>query len=198
MYIQITTKCNMTCDHCAFSCTNKGKHMSLAIFRKACDFASNFDDNIFLGGGEPTLHPQFEHFLGIALLNSNSESNLGLVTNGTNEKLTLQLLRLAQEEKIFCEVSLDNWHDYDMVSDQVRDLATRQKMVSRIDKPMKRGRATYGINRCACADMLISPEGDVYPCGCKIKKIGNILDPHFNPCCFYNNHECELEMEEAQ
>ena len=63
MYIQITNKCNMLCEHCCFSCTNIGSNMSLKIFRKACEYANYNGLNIFLGGGEPTSHPNLIEIL---------------------------------------------------------------------------------------------------------------------------------------
>jgi len=40
MYIQITDKCNMTCEHCGFACTKKGSFMSLDTFKATCCFHS--------------------------------------------------------------------------------------------------------------------------------------------------------------
>ncbi len=60
MYIQITTRCNMSCEHCCYSCTHEGEDMSLETFRNCL----GFDEYNTLGGGEPTIHPLFWQFLG--------------------------------------------------------------------------------------------------------------------------------------
>lgn len=64
MYIQITTRCNMHCDHCGFDCTHKGSNMSLDTFKNALGYCS---EHVMLGGGEPTLHPKFWEFFGRAM-----------------------------------------------------------------------------------------------------------------------------------
>jgi len=66
MYLQITTRCNMHCDHCGFACTNQGEDMSLSTFEQALDIAAD-DSNIDIGGGEPTIHPHFWKMLGLSL-----------------------------------------------------------------------------------------------------------------------------------
>lgn len=45
-----------------YSCTNNGIDMTVDIFRKCCKLAKTKCENIFLGGGEPTLHKDFELF----------------------------------------------------------------------------------------------------------------------------------------
>ena len=59
-YLQLTTKCNMKCDHCAYSCTMAGKHGNYQVILDALDFIKEHaESHIALGGGEPTLHPRF-------------------------------------------------------------------------------------------------------------------------------------------
>ena len=195
MYIQLTTICNMFCEHCCFSCTNLGVNMPLNIFRKACDYANSYGSNIFLGGGEPTLHPQFEQFLGIALLHNDNECPVGVITNGTNTKITMGLLNAAHHERLYCFLSLDNFHDSSMVNPGVIAYAEKYKLIRRIDEPYAQGRAeNYGRKGCACSDLFIDPYGDVYPCGCKITKLGNICDPNFSIDSEYMCNECERDI----
>ena len=66
MYVQITTKCNMNCAHCCFAATRKGEHMPLNIFQKALQVAVRRGDHLTIGGGEPTMHPDFFKYLELA------------------------------------------------------------------------------------------------------------------------------------
>ncbi|HEY9073855.1 MAG TPA: radical SAM protein, partial [Desulfobaccales bacterium] len=63
LYVQITKRCNMTCNHCAFSCGAQGPDMSAETFRRVLDLAALEEAPITIGGGEPTLHPGFMDFL---------------------------------------------------------------------------------------------------------------------------------------
>ena len=63
MYLQITTKCNMTCSHCCYSCNKNGKHADFNTIIDAIAFARDCDESISIGGGEPTLHPDFFRIL---------------------------------------------------------------------------------------------------------------------------------------
>lgn len=50
MVIRITSKCNMRCAHCCYSCSpNKGQHMDMWTFYAAVRFASNYDDEYDTG-----------------------------------------------------------------------------------------------------------------------------------------------------
>lgn len=64
MYIRITSKCNMRCAHCCFSCRpGSGEHMPMNVFDQALDIAESYGDSLTLGGGEPTMHPKFFEIL---------------------------------------------------------------------------------------------------------------------------------------
>ena len=65
MYLQITTKCNMLCPHCCYSCNKNGKHADWMTLVDAVAFARQHTDSIAIGGGEPTLHPMFFNLLRI-------------------------------------------------------------------------------------------------------------------------------------
>ena len=49
MYIQITTRCNMTCEHCCYACTNEGIDMSLVTFKAALELSEA--SYVSIGGG---------------------------------------------------------------------------------------------------------------------------------------------------
>ena len=44
MYLQITTKCNMKCDHCCYSCGKWGKHGEYETIIDAIAFIRNWND----------------------------------------------------------------------------------------------------------------------------------------------------------
>lgn len=199
MYIQITNICNMTCEHCGYACTNVGEHMSMKVFKKAIALANTKEDWVNLGGGEPTLHPKFTQFLWYAMLEIEcDEVPIWLATNGSNEALTLKLLKLSKAGAISCEVSLDNWHD--AISPKVKHLAEIYKMVRSVreDAIVPIGRAKHfppqKYKSCFCDDLFVNPNGDIYPCGCRITKIGNVLDKHLQLDDKYWNHECERSI----
>ena len=83
-----------------------------------------------------------------------------------------------------------------MVDERVKEIAKRYKLIRHVDQPMAKGRGKEfsNLQRCACPDVLIAPNGDVYPCGCKITKIGNILNKNFKLYTFEQECECDREV----
>lgn len=128
MYIQITSRCNMACAHCIYSCgLKKGRHMSMDTFRQAVLVAESYDSPITIGGGEPTLHPDLLAMLGIASLTADLPPFM--VTNGTcSKKLWSLLMRAQKREHIDVRVSNDLWHDTSMIRDWVREDADCHKL----------------------------------------------------------------------
>lgn len=117
IYFQLTTRCNMHCAHCGFACTRRGKDMSDQVFRRALAFAVRHNQMVTLGGGEPTLHPQFWPWLQYArkrlyrVSDDLGSSAIGLVTNGSRTEDALKLAQMASEGKIWAAVSKDPYHD---------------------------------------------------------------------------------------
>lgn len=97
MYLQITTKCNMTCDHCGFSCSNKGKHGDYNTIINSINFIiDNYDNEyICIGGGEPTLHPKFFDILKYCM---NSFNYVWLATNGSQTDSMYRLSNIIDNE----------------------------------------------------------------------------------------------------
>ena len=181
MYIQITDNCNMTCAHCCFSCgPRKRNFMSEEVFRKCIEFANQTEDIIFIGGGEPTCHPKFWEFLCYALENhyvSYEENKIWMVTNGKKTEDALKLLNLTKKGIIMAVLSQDIYHEY--IDDNVVDGFTAIKALNEVSRIVSSGRAKffYGSEkRCSCPDLFINPKGDVFSCGCRKHKLGNILE----------------------
>lgn len=124
MYIQVTTKCQMSCLHCLYSCTMRGDHMGMDVFRAAVNASMAYDSMIAIGGGEPTLHPDIEALLGIASFLS--AEPVFMVTNGTCEyDVWRRLMRACEVGNLDLHVSRDYWHDMGLVRPWVEDEAER-------------------------------------------------------------------------
>lgn len=200
MYIQITTKCNMKCAHCCFNCTERGTNMSIATFEAACKLAKEHGHNIFIGGGEPTLHPKFWAMLGMAMTYC-TEDKVGIITNGSMTETSLRLAELARNGLIFCGLSQDEYHSF--IDPEVIQAfhsglsyrsATDSREIRNVGENVKAmGRAkTNQISDepdCCCADLFVSPRGKLYACGCKKTSLGTVHDPNFDNYDIYE-HDC--------
>src|ERR1035441_1671442 len=117
LYVQITKRCNMTCNHCAFSCGAQGPDMSAETFRRVLDLAALEEAPITIGGGEPTLHPGFMDFLWgtiprqAPLTYEMGMPAVGLVTNASQTGIATELAALARVGVISASVSKDEFHD---------------------------------------------------------------------------------------
>ncbi len=96
MYLQITTKCNMSCAHCCYSCSMRGKHGTLDAVVGGIAFArERGEESISIGGGEPTLHPDFFKILGFCLTDFDY---VWLATNGSQTDTMLRLANIIHME----------------------------------------------------------------------------------------------------
>lgn len=186
MYLQITTKCNMKCEHCCFKCEpGKGEHMSMEVFNAAMDLVSQYEDFLTIGGGEPTLHPNFETILLECIAVSGDEYKRPfIVTNGTSRKRSLMLHKLSKAKVIDAHLSTDGYHDYDMVDSDVRDAFPCDDWnIDRGSGPIATGRwketqeVEEDMDKCVCSTPLIQPDGNIRYCGClDAPIIGNVFD----------------------
>jgi len=190
MYIQITTRCNMSCRHCSFSCTAQGEDMNLETFRAALTLSEEYgEETICIGGGEPTIHPQFWEFMGLSLGHS---EYVWLATNGKMTDTAIALCRMARRGVISCALSIDPYHD--PIDNRVvsafsaglshtgrgRNMhpSTKPQMYGRDLREVRdtshnlanQGRARdNGIahsDRCGCPELMVTPDGSVKACGC--------------------------------
>lgn len=185
MYLRLTSKCNMSCGHCNFACTKDGEDMSLATLEKALEYN---DGMICLGGGEPTIHPQFWEMFMTTFAHPNTEE-IFIVTNGSVTTTSLALAKLAKAGVIGAALSQDEWHD-EIDSDVVEAFTKRRSRTHSNDYPSDDrreirtvtalaygGRCDWGNKDwCACPEITVEPNGDVYSCGChKRIKLGDVF-----------------------
>ena len=212
MYIQITDKCNMTCQHCCFSCGPKsGLHMSEKTFFQAVSLCEERGSYITIGGGEPTLHPKFWNFIGYLMSRAhrlNDEITISLVTNGKRTEDALALAALAKKGILDVELSVDQYHQ--QVDERVVKAFTRKQRPYGYDSTIPQGdypdlrniRTVTGIISqgrgkdisgakpgCSCPEELVDTSGNIWGCGCKDFPLGTVFDPNF-PEGFEAQGEC--------
>lgn len=176
MYLQIVTRCNMTCAHCCMAATREGQDMSMHTFYAAL---KRVQGNVTIGGGEPTLHRRFWDIL----MESKSymefeygDGSVWLATNGKKKRIALALASLAKSGAIACSLSRDSYHDpidpkvvAAFTVDRDRRGDNDYRDIRNVDgRLINSGRCDFGSdNSCVCAEMMIKPDGSVYSCGCR-------------------------------
>ena len=190
MYLQLTTRCNMTCAHCAMRATAHGTDMSKKVFAAAMAWAQNIgDDSIILGGGEPTLHPRFEDFLWECIrAGIDSGTPPYVITNGSNTKLSLRLALLARKGLVGAAVSKDDYHDY-INADVIEAFTVKgtrgdddMRAIRTVTEILNTGRAhdnnIADDEGCVCPGWTVIPDGGIKPCGCiDAPVLTNVLNP---------------------
>ena len=168
--------------------------MSLDTFKKALELC---DGHAEIGGGEPTIHPRFWEFLGLAL--GTADESVWLATNGKLTDTALALAGLARKGAIACELSRDEWHeDIDpRVVDAFGPIGQRggrddgdyrgvRDISHGYEKgPIRIGRAATEFDKdayewtegCCCEGIIIDPKGVIWACGCKQVQYGTVDDP---------------------
>jgi len=176
MYLQITNRCNMSCEHCGMNCTKQGEDMTPKTFENAMDYADGY---LSLGGGEPTIHPLFWRFLGLAI--AHAEETIWLATNGSVTDTAIALAKMARKGVISCALSQDSYHD--PIDERVIKAFTEGKKQTHSysdakdsydfreirnveDALINAGRCDFGEDGCVCEDIIVKPNGDVVGCGC--------------------------------
>jgi MoaA/NifB/PqqE/SkfB family radical SAM enzyme len=104
--LDLTLACNFACPHCVDSMIlNKGKSIPLKEIKKTLDVlhSNGLRSVILVGGGEPTLHPDFEE---VVRTIKEKELQLGIVTNGSKLDKVLAVADLLKE-KDWVRISID-------------------------------------------------------------------------------------------
>ena len=179
----------MHCKHCGFACTSKGKDMPKKIWKQAIKLALNYDSAISIGGGEPTIHPEFWEIMGVAMGSSREDGYVWLATNGSQTDTSIALAGLAKKGVIGCALSQDEWHD--PIDNKVIQAFTKDKKsyssydnhtpdareIRRTVDPVKSGRCKDGRKGCVCEDLVIEPDGKIRACGCsEAKVLGDVFN----------------------
>lgn len=177
-YIPLTERCNMSCAHCMVDAKAEGKDMSWETYVQAINVSMD-ESRITLGGGEPTLHPQFMEMLEYAISERPSGTIVSIITNGSNTAISLKLADMTEQGIISAALSQDQWHD---PIDEV--VVARFKDMGRIHTSAKtnkdvvsvgRGANIEGaIDKCVSRSLSIDTEGNMFLCGCQEECIGTI------------------------
>jgi hypothetical protein len=173
-------------------------------FRQALEVCEEYGSTPFIGGGEPTVHPEFETILleSIAYAGDICEGSVGIVTNGKLKKRAMMLVSLAKGGVITAELSRDQYHepiDYSVVKAfeslggtarwkyGVRDTSDGGRR-----EPLPHGRAKTEVlgwdeedrhddsrddGDCPCEQWVVKPNGDIHQCGCDDSpKVGSLSE----------------------
>lgn len=154
--------------------------MSIATFKNALQALD--DESVSIGGGEPTIHPQFWEMIGLAL---GSCESVWLATNGKATDTALALANLAKRGVLGCDLSTDAYHEpvepavYEVFKRDSRPgeyIGNRQTDDMRGERdvtfqgtkePIMAGRCDWGNEGdCVCSEFIVEPNGDVRGCGC--------------------------------
>jgi len=190
MYIQLTTYCNMECPHCCFECggaNNKhALHMTPETFSKSLDLAHELgEDMITLGGGEPTSAKYFYQIIRLIREQINIDPNkfcFLMYTNGKNATRAKYLLNLIdnKEDLDFIDVRLSRDEYHAPISEKIEKEFVRRYKIKPVLFLSPQGRAKNILGRppnnedCACPTIFVSPEGNVWACGCKLHSLGTV------------------------
>ena len=62
--IELTNSCQHSCSNCTRLCGNHKKNffMDFETFKRAVNSLKDFDGQVGIIGGEPLLHPEFNHY----------------------------------------------------------------------------------------------------------------------------------------
>lgn len=188
------------------SATRKGDDMDREVFVRGLEIAREYGELLTIGGGEPTIHPEFFEYLNKAMEYVGSrgiEGPILVITNGKIKRTAERLLRIAEDERdcpLNVELSLDDWHD-PIHPEIVRRFQSYEKQrenghwrysgsypkigTRTVSQLVPVGRAAdpargLTINKlgieCCCQTPLVDPSGDIWSCGCKLHKLGTVWD----------------------
>jgi len=104
--ISITNSCGKGCSYCYQNATPGGRSMSLDEYRSILSQVKGHVQQVALGGGEPTEHPEF-----IELLRTTREDFdiiPSYTTNGSPETLTDEIVEATKK---YCGAVAVSWHE---------------------------------------------------------------------------------------
>lgn len=194
--------------------------MSLETYLEALQLVESMSSHVTLGGGEPTVHKDFFLMLDKAIeyyRRGRLELPPFVITNGKLKSKALRLVAMAERGlPVGVELSQDQFHDpihHDVVwafgkHEEIRAQRRRSWQPPDPDTPDIGVRTVSGLvavgraadharglcaqEGCCCSDLLIAPNGDIYPCGCKKVVIGNVHDRNLDLSWYEQDlgHQC--------
>ena len=194
--------------------------MDRQTFLAACKLAAEYGENISIGGGEPTVHPLFWDFIGLAIAYTD-EGPPWLATNGKLTETALILARLARKGVLSVELSQDEFHEeieWDVVeafqkpkrgeymaryNDDFRGIRDITQGGRKEPIPVGRAAELYDAEQteCCCDDLFVAPNGDLYTCGCQSIKIGTVFEPEITDEIMEKSSDygwCSMNWEEEE
>jgi MoaA/NifB/PqqE/SkfB family radical SAM enzyme len=193
------------------NCYSDGDDMSIDTAKKALEMFEG--DLLTIGGGEPTIHPQFWEIFGLAVgINMRYYMAPLIVTNGSVTDTAIALAALAKGGAISAALSRDGYHDpidpkvvEAFTIDKRRHYGERDNDCREIrdvtGHEINAGRCDFGEDdACPCNDFIVMPNGDVKACGCDDSPIlGNINDDTFDASQWeFDEDHCYKEMHEVE
>ncbi len=161
--------------------------------------------NITMGGGEPTIHPNFLEFL--MMLEARQKrlkqiSKIEVITNGKYRPAVMELLRRAAgNTHIRAGISRDPWHepiDPEMIELWKKESLKHENIHFRTDGIIRlnnRGRAETmenieRIEACSSNELFITPEGHLFACSCKKHSFGTVFTPRIPEEYYKRENKC--------
>ena len=159
--IELTDNCNLCCDYCYRDSKYKNPKAKYIDYKELKKFLLKYKEKnlleIGVTGGEPTLHPEFIKIMKFVLKNFEL---VELVTNGTNFKVILALLKDLEErdrKKFNLSISFNRWF---------RDFEKFEKGYHYLNETLKKITKKHPV-RIILTDFLYSKE--------KAEKVKRIL-----------------------
>ena len=109
--VWLTMQCNNACFYCSMKGVKTAKQMSRKEVEKTIDFVSHIGTKgiIFSGGGEPTIHPNFEHAIHLAKAKG---LDIGVITNGVALNASMENTILENAKWVRISLDADNSETY--------------------------------------------------------------------------------------
>jgi MoaA/NifB/PqqE/SkfB family radical SAM enzyme len=126
------------------------------------------------GGGEPTCHPLFWEFMGVAL-RRRGEGHVWIATNGKRKQHALLLAGMLRDGVIKGTLSQDEWHEpisRDVVDAFMSLRASNKRVIRNIGRrgldPIFQGRCDWGhrVDCNGCGMPFVQWDGKVRQCAC--------------------------------
>ncbi|MDY6822888.1 MAG: DUF5714 domain-containing protein [Thermodesulfobacteriota bacterium] len=125
-WLHITDRCNLSCRHCLFACSDKTKatlplETVATIVADACDLGAR---TFYLTGGEPLVHPDFQAICRM-ILEDRPDTRLVILTNGILIPEQLDFFQTLPANRLFLQISVDGIGG---TNDHLRGKGTYEKL----------------------------------------------------------------------